>query len=183
MTNTRWSRAGLPAAEGVRWTSGGSGDFEVEAIERAARGTSVILHLREDKTEYLNHWKLKSIIERYSDHISLPIRMQAEQWDAEKSEYVLKDEWETINSANALWSRPKKDVSDEQYTEFYKTLSHDSEAPLAWSQNRVEGSTEYTQLLYIPASAPHDLWNRERKAGFEAAVRKLQAALKRIEAT
>jgi molecular chaperone HtpG len=166
-------RAGLPAAEGVRWTSGGSGDFEVEAIERAARGTSVILHLREDKTEYLNHWKLKSIIERYSDHISLPIRMQAEQWDAEKSEYVLKDEWETINSANALWSRPKKDVSDEQYTEFYKTLSHDSEAPLAWSHNRVEGSTEYTQLLYIPSNAPHDLWNRERKAGIKLYVKRV----------
>ncbi len=166
-------RAGLSAAEGVRWTSGGSGDFEVEAIERAARGTSVILHLREDKTEYLNHWKLKSIIERYSDHISLPIRMQAEQWDAEKSEYVLKDEWETINSANALWSRPKKDVSDEQYTEFYKTLSHDSEAPLAWSHNRVEGSTEYTQLLYIPSNAPHDLWNRERKAGIKLYVKRV----------
>lgn len=166
-------RAGLPAAEGVRWTSGGSGDFEVEAIERPARGTSVILHLREDKTEYLNHWKLKSIIERYSDHISLPIRMQAEQWDAEKSEYVLKDEWETINSANALWSRPKKDVSDEQYVEFYKTLSHDSEAPLAWSHNRVEGSTEYTQLLYIPAQAPHDLWNRDRKAGIKLYVKRV----------
>ncbi len=166
-------RAGLSAAEGVRWTSGGSGDFEVEAIERAARGTSVILHLREDKTEYLNHWKLKSIIERYSDHISLPIRMQAEQWDAEKSEYVLKDEWETINSANALWSRPKKDVSDEQYVEFYKTLSHDSEAPLAWSHNRVEGSTEYTQLLYIPAQAPHDLWNRDRKAGIKLYVKRV----------
>ncbi|MBL0920486.1 MAG: molecular chaperone HtpG [Hydrogenophaga sp.] len=166
-------RAGLPAGDGVRWTSGGSGDFEVEAIERAARGTSVILHLREDKTEYLNHWKLKSIVERYSDHISLPIRMQAEEWDAEKSEYVPKPEWETINSANALWSRPKKDVSDEQYVEFYKTLSHDSEAPLAWSHNRVEGSTEYTQLLYIPAQAPHDLWNRERKAGIKLYVKRV----------
>ncbi|QIM53072.1 molecular chaperone HtpG [Hydrogenophaga crocea] len=166
-------RAGLPAAEGVRWSSGGSGDFEVEAIERAERGTSVILHLREDKTEYLNHWKLKTIIERYSDHISLPIRMQAEAWDAEKSEYVTKPEWETVNSANALWSRPKKDVSDEQYTEFYKTLSHDSEAPLAWSHNRVEGSTEYTQLLYIPAHAPHDLWNRDRKAGIKLYVKRV----------
>ena len=166
-------RAGLPAAEGVRWSSGGSGDFEVEAIERAERGTSVILHLREEKTEYLNHWKLKTIIERYSDHISLPIRMQAEAWDAEKSEYVTKPEWETVNSANALWSRPKKDVSDEQYTEFYKTLSHDSEAPLAWSHNRVEGSTEYTQLLYIPAHAPHDLWNRDRKAGIKLYVKRV----------
>ena len=166
-------RAGLSPAEGVRWTSGGSGDFEVEAIERAARGTSVILHLREDKTEYLNHWKLKSIIARYSDHISLPVRMQKEEWDSEKSEYVLKDEWETVNSANALWSRAKKDISDEQYTEFYKTISHDTEAPLAWSHNRVEGSTEYTQLLYIPAKAPHDLWNRDRKAGIKLYVKRV----------
>jgi len=166
-------RAGLSAAEGVRWSSGGSGDFEVEAIERPARGTSVILHLREDKTEYLSHWKLKSIIAKYSDHISLPIRMQAEAWDAEKSEYVLKDEWETVNSANALWSRPKKDVSDEQYIEFYKNLSHDTEPPLAWSHNRVEGSTEYTQLLYIPATAPQDLWNRDRKAGIKLYVKRV----------
>ena len=166
-------RAGTPASEGVRWISGGSGDFEVEAIERAARGTSVILHLREDKTEYLNHWKLKSIIARYSDHISLPIRMQKEEWDSEKSEYVLKDEWETVNSANALWARPKKDISDEQYTEFYKNLSHDTEAPLGWSHNRVEGSSEYTQLLYIPAKAPTDLWNRDRKAGIKLYVKRV----------
>ena len=166
-------RAGLSAAEGVRWSSGGSGDFEVEAIERPARGTSVILHMREDKTEYLSHWKLKSIIAKYSDHISLPIRMQAEAWDAEKSEYVLKDEWETVNSANALWSRPKKDVSDEQYIEFYKNLSHDTEPPLSWSHNRVEGSTEYTQLLYIPATAPQDLWNRDRKAGIKLYVKRV----------
>jgi molecular chaperone HtpG len=166
-------RAGLNASEGVRWTSGGSGDFEVEAIERAERGTSVILHLREDKTEYLNHWKLKSIIARYSDHISLPIRMQKEEWDSEKSEYVLKDEWEAVNSANALWARPKKDISAEQYIEFYKNLSHDTEAPLAWSHNRVEGSTEYTQLLYIPAKAPVDLWNRDRKAGIKLYVKRV----------
>ncbi|WP_288255057.1 molecular chaperone HtpG [uncultured Hydrogenophaga sp.] len=166
-------RAGLPASEGVRWTSGGSGDFEVEAIERPARGTSVILHLREDKTEYLNHWKLKSIVGKYSDHISLPIRMQEEEWDAEKSEYRLKDEWTTINSANALWARPKKDITDEQYAEFYKNLSYDTEAPLSWSHNRVEGSTEYTQLLYIPAKAPQDLWNRDRKAGIKLYVRRV----------
>ena len=166
-------RAGLSPAQGVRWTSGGSGDFEVETIERAARGTSVILHLREDKSEYLNHWKLQSIIAKYSDHISLPVRMQKEEWDSEKSEYVLKDEWETVNSANALWSRPKKDISDEQYTEFYKAISHDTEAPLAWSHNRVEGSTEYTQLLYIPAKAPQDLWNRDRKAGIKLYVKRV----------
>lgn len=166
-------RAGLPASEGVRWTSGGSGDFEVEAIERAARGTSVILHLREDKTEYLNHWKLKSIVGKYSDHISLPIRMQEEEWDAEKGEYRLKDEWTTVNSANALWARPKKDITDEQYVEFYKNLSYDSEAPLSWSHHRVEGSTEYTQLLYLPAKAPQDLWNRDRKAGIKLYVRRV----------
>ncbi len=166
-------RAGLSPAEGVRWTSGGSGDFEVETFERARRGTSVILHLREDKTEYLNHWKLQSIIAKYSDHISLPVRMQKEEWDSEKSEYVLKDEWETVNSANALWSRPKKDVSDEQYTEFYKAISHDTEAPLAWSHNRVEGSTEYTQLLYVPGKAPQDLWNRDRKAGIKLYVKRV----------
>ncbi len=166
-------RAGLPAAEGVRWTSGGTGDFEVEAIERTARGTSVILHLRDDASDYLDRWKLKSIIGRYSDHISLPILMQKEEWDAEKSEQVLKDEWEAVNSANALWARSKKDVSDEQYAEFYKNLSYDTEAPLAWSHNRVEGSTEYTQLLYIPAKAPQDLWNRDRKAGIKLYVRRV----------
>lgn len=166
-------RAGLPAAEGVRWVSGGTGDFEVENIERPARGTSVILHLRDDAGEYLSHWKLKQIIGKYSDHISLPILMQKEEWDAEKSEYVQQDTWEAVNSANALWARNKKDVSDEQYAEFYKNISYDSEAPLAWSHNRVEGSTEYTQLLYIPAKAPHDLWNRDRKAGIKLYVKRV----------
>jgi molecular chaperone HtpG len=166
-------RAGLPATEGVRWVSGGTGDFEVENIERTARGTSVILHLRDDAGEYLSHWKLKQIIGKYSDHISLPILMQKEEWDAEKSEYVQQDTWEAVNSANALWARSKKDVTDEQYTEFYKNISYDGDAPLAWSHNRVEGSTEYTQLLYIPAKAPHDLWNRERKAGIKLYVKRV----------
>jgi molecular chaperone HtpG len=166
-------RAGLPAAEGVRWVSGGTGDFEVETIERPARGTSVILHLRDSAGDYLDRWKLKSIISKYSDHISLPILMQKEEWDAEKSEQVLLDEWEAVNSANALWARAKKDVSDEQYAEFYKNLSYDNEAPLAWSHNRVEGSTEYTQLLYIPAKAPQDLWNRDRKAGIKLYVKRI----------
>ena len=166
-------RAGLSAAEGVRWTSGGTGDFEVEAIERAARGTSIILHLRDDKSEYLSHWKLKSIIGKYSDHISLPILMQKEEWDAEKSEYVKQDAWEAVNSANALWARSKKDITEEQYAEFYKNLSYDQDAPLAWSHNRVEGSTEYTQLLYIPAKAPVDLWNRDRKSGIKLYVKRV----------
>ena len=166
-------RAGLPAAEGVRWTSGGTGEFEVEAIERAARGTTITLHVRDDKSEFLSHWKLKSLITKYSDHISLPILMQKEEWDAEKSEYVTQDEWEAANSANALWARSKKDISDEQYAEFYKNISYDQEAPLAWSHNRVEGSTEYTQLLYIPAKAPMDLWNRDRKAGIKLYVKRV----------
>jgi molecular chaperone HtpG len=166
-------RAGLPAAEGVRWVSGGTGDFEVETIERAARGTSVTLHLREDAGDYLDRWKLKSIIGKYSDHISLPILMQKEEWDAEKGEQVKLDEWEAVNSANALWARSKKDISDEQYVEFYKNLSYDTQAPLAWSHNRVEGSTEYTQLLYIPAKAPQDLWNRDRKAGIKLYVKRV----------
>ena len=166
-------RAGLPAAEGVRWVSGGTGDFEVETIERAARGTSVTLHLRDDTGDYLDRWKLKSIIAKYSDHISLPILMQKEEWDAEKSAYVKQDEWEAVNSANALWARSKKDISDEQYAEFYKNLSYDTQPPLAWSHNRVEGSTEYTQLLYIPAKAPQDLWNRDRKAGIKLYVKRV----------
>jgi molecular chaperone HtpG len=144
-------RAGLPAAEGVRWVSTGTGDFEVEAIDRVARGTSVTLHLRDDASEYLSHWKLKTIVSKYSDHISLPVLMQKEEWDTEKSEYVKKDEWEAVNSASALWTRSKKDITEEQYTDFYKNISYDQAAPLAWSHNRVEGSTEYTQLLYIPA--------------------------------
>ena len=166
-------RAGAKAEEGVRWVSGGTGDFEVEAITRAQRGTSITLHLREDKTEYLNRWKLKQIIARYSDHISLPILMQKEEWDADKSEYKMLDEWEAVNSASALWSRAKKDVTPEQYTEFYKNLSFDTEAPLSWSHNRVEGATEYTQLLYLPAKAPADLWNRDRKAGIKLYVKRV----------
>ena len=170
-------RAGLKASEGVRWSSTGTGDFEVETITQEARGTHVILHLRDDAEEYLSAWKLKSVINKYSDHISLPIRMRKEEWkDGENDqpgEMVLTDEWETINQANALWSRPKKDVTDEQHAEFYKHISHDFEPPLAWSHNRVEGSTEYTQLLYIPGKAPMDLFNREKKAGLKLYVKRV----------
>ena len=170
-------RAGLPANEGVRWTSGGAGDFEVEAIDRPARGTSVTLHLRDDAEEYLNTWKLKSVIAKYSDHISLPILMRKEEWkegqDNTGGEMVLTDEWETVNQASALWSRPKKDITPEQYQEFYKQISHDNEPPLAWAHNRVEGATEYTQLLYIPSHAPFDLWNREKVAGVKLYVKRV----------
>ena len=170
-------RAGLKPEEGVRWTSTGAGDFEVESITRAQRGTSVTLHLREDAADYLSTWKLKSIIGKYSDHISLPILMRKEEWkegeDNKGGEMVLTDEWETVNQASALWSRPKRDITAEQYQEFYKQISHDHEPPLAWSHNRVEGSTEYIQLLYIPSHAPFDLWNRDKAAGVKLYVKRV----------
>jgi molecular chaperone HtpG len=167
-------RAGLPADQGVRWTSEGTGEFEVEPITRAERGTDVVLHLREDAEEFLSAWKIKSIVSKYSDHISLPIRMPKEEWDAEQSKYVVQDgEWETINKAAALWARPKSEVTDAEYQEFYKQLSYDSEAPLAYTHNRVEGRTEYTQLLYIPAHAPMDLWNRDKRGGVKLYVKRV----------
>jgi len=170
-------RAGLPVAEGVRWSSAGTGDFEVESINRAERGTSVILHLKDDATEYLNTWKLKSIISKYSDHISLPILMKKEAWkegeDGQPGEMVTSDEWETVNQAAALWTRAKKDITQEQYDEFYKQISYDSQSPLATTHNRVEGATEYTQLLYIPAKAPMDLFNRDKAAGVKLYVKRV----------
>ena len=179
-------RAGLQADEGVRWISGGAGDFEVEAISRPQRGTSVVLHLRDDAMDYASAWKLKSIIAKYSDHISLPILMEKEEWkDGElinpsdekggrqPGAMVKTGEWETVNKANASWARAKKDISAEQYDEFYKQISHDSDAPLAHTHNRVEGSTEYTQLLYIPGKAPFDLWNREKSAGVKLYVKRV----------
>jgi molecular chaperone HtpG len=171
-------RAGLKAEEGVRWVSAGAGDFEVETITRPARGTSVILHLRDDASEYLNAWKLKQVIGKYSDHISLPILMEKEEWkegekEGEPGGMVKTGEWETVNKASALWTRPKKDITEEQYQEFYKAISHDHENPLTWAHNRVEGNTEYTQLLYIPAKAPFDLWNRDKKAGVKLYVKRV----------
>ncbi len=166
-------RAGLPASEGVRWVSGGTGEFEVDTIERAARGTAITLHLRDDKTEYLDRWKLKQVIERYSDHISLPIEMPKEEWNEETKTYDIKDEWEAVNSASALWTRSKKDITAEQYKAFYKNISHDFEEPLTWSHNRVEGSTEYTQLLYVPKKARQDLWSRDSKPGIKLYVKRV----------
>lgn len=175
-------RAGVATSDGVRWTSGGTGDFTVEQIEKAGRGTDIILHLREDAADYLESYKVKQIINKYSDHISLPIEMQKEVWQEEEvaegeetkgGQYVKTDEWEAINSASALWTRSKSEVTDEQYVEFYKNLSHDFDAPLAWSHNRVEGNTEYTQLLYIPSKAPHDIFTRESKAGIKLYVKRV----------
>ncbi len=179
-------RAGMKETEAVRWISGGAGDFEVEAITRPARGTSVILHLRDDSLDYAQSWKVKGIINKYSDHISLPIQMEKEEWkDGElinaadenggrqPGGMVKTGEWETVNKANAIWARAKKDISQEQYDDFYKQISHDFEAPLAHTHNRVEGSTEYTQLLYIPGKAPMDLYNREKSAGVKLYVKRV----------
>ncbi len=183
-------RAGLPANEAVRWVSdggaSGGGAFEVESITREARGTSVILHLREDALDYAQAWKVKGIINKYSDHISLPIQMEKEEWkDGElinpsdenggrqPGAMVKTGEWETVNKANAIWARAKKDITQEQYDDFYKQISHDFEAPLAHTHNRVEGSTEYTQLLYIPSKAPMDLWNRDKKGGLKLYVKRV----------
>lgn len=166
-------RAGAAANEAVRWESGGEGDYSVEQIEKASRGTDIILHLREGEDELLSSWKLKSIIRKYSDHISLPIVMRKEEWDEEKKETVLKDELETINQASALWARNKSDITDEQYEEFYKHVSHDFQAPLTHTHNRVEGRSEYTQLLYIPAKAPFDLWDRNKRSGIKLYVKRV----------
>jgi molecular chaperone HtpG len=175
-------RAGEDANEAVRWISGGTGDFEVEQIRKDSRGTDIILHLRDDALEYLESYKVKQIINKYSDHISLPIEMQKEVWQEEESaegeapaggQYVKTDEWEAINSASALWTRNKNEITDEQYTEFYKNLSHDYEAPLAWAHNRVEGNTEYTQLLYIPSKAASNIFTREAKAGIKLYVKRV----------
>jgi molecular chaperone HtpG len=166
-------RAGLKPEEGVRWTSDGTGQFEVENITKAERGTDVILHLREGEDEFLKTWKLKSIISKYSDHISLPILMRKETWDADQATYHLTDEWETVNKAAALWARSKSDITDQEYQDFYKQISYDTEAPLAYTHNRVEGRTEYTQLLYIPARAPFDLWNRDKRGGVKLYVKRV----------
>ena len=179
-------RAGMKTSEGVRWTSGGAGDFEVETIDRAERGTSVTLHLRDDALDYASAWKLKSIIGKYSDHISLPILMEKEEWkDGElinpsdeaggrqPGGMVKTGEWEAANKGNAIWARAKKDITPEQYDEFYKQISHDFQPPLAHTHNRVEGSTEYTQLLYIPGKAPQDLYNREKSAGVKLYVKRV----------
>ena len=170
-------RAGLPSAEGVRWASAGTGEFDVDQIERADRGTSVILHLKDDAADYLNAWKLKGIISKYSDHISLPIEMEKEEWkegeNDQPGEMAKTGEWETVNQAAALWSRAKKDITQEQYDEFYKQISYDHQAPLAHTHNRVEGGTEFTQLLFLPAKAPMDLFNRDKAAGVKLYVRRV----------
>ena len=166
-------RAGLPPEQGVRWSSEGTGEFEVETITRPARGTDVVLHLREGEDDFLSAWRLKSIIAKYSDHISLPILMRKQRWDEEKKAQVDTDEWETVNKAAALWTRSKAEISEAEYQDFYKQISYDSAEPLAYTHNRVEGRSEYTQLLYVPAKAPLDLWNRDKRGGVKLYVKRV----------
>jgi molecular chaperone HtpG len=166
-------RAGLAADQAVRWESAGAGDFTIEPIDKAERGTAITLHLREGEDEFLSSYKLKSVIRRYSDHISLPILMQKEEWNEEKKETVITDELETVNQASALWARSKSEITPEQYQEFYKHVSHDFDEPLTYTHNRVEGRSEYTQLLYIPSHAPFDLWDRNKRGGIKLYVKRV----------
>lgn len=157
--------------EAVKWTSVGEGDFTLETVEKAGRGTDVVLHLRADEDEFLNDWRLKTIIRKYSDHITLPILMQKS--DFQDGETVLLDEVETVNTASALWARAKNDITEEEYHAFYKHVSHDFEAPLSYTHSRVEGKQEYISLLYIPAKAPFDLYDRERRHGIKLYVKRV----------
>ena len=166
-------RAGLPASEGIRWESTGEGDFTVERIDRAQRGTDITLHLREGEDDFLTNWRLKAIIRKYSDHVSLPIQMLKEEWDNESKTLKTGTELETVNQANALWARNKADITDEQYREFYKHITHDVNDPLTWTHNKVEGRTEYNQLLYIPKEAPFDLWDRNKRGGIKLYVKRV----------
>lgn len=166
-------RAGLPASDGVRWESRGEGDFSIETIDRPERGTKITLHLREGEDDLLSSHRLQQIVQKYSDHVALPILMNKEEWDAEKGEMVEQSEAETVNQASALWTRPKSEITDEQYEQFYQHLAHDHQNPLAWTHNRVEGRSEYTQLLYVPAHAPFDLWNRDYRGGLKLYVKRV----------
>jgi molecular chaperone HtpG len=166
-------RAGVGAEHGVRWESEGAGEYTLETVEKPTRGTDVILHLREGEDELLSSWTLHSIIRKYSDHITLPIVMKKEEWDKDKGENVVTEEDETVNQASALWARPKSDITQEQYTEFYKHVAHDFEPPLAYVHAKVEGKQEYTQLLYIPGRAPFDLMEYDKRHGIKLYVRRV----------
>lgn len=166
-------RGGLGKEHGVRWESSGEGDYTIESLEKEGRGTDVTLHLRAGEDELLDGFRLRSIIRKYSDHITLPILMKKEEWSQEKGENVVKDEDEKVNQASALWARPKSEISEEQYQEFYKHVAHDLEPPLAWVHAKVEGKSEYTQLLYLPERAPFDLWDREHRHGIKLYVRRV----------
>ena len=165
-------RAGTPASEGVHWSSKGEGEFEVATIDKAERGTRIVLHLKKDESEFADGWRLRNIIKKYSDHIALPIELpkEAEAVEGEEQPAV---EWETVNRASALWTRPRTEIKDEEYQEFYKHIGHDYENPLSWSHNKVEGKLEYSSLLYVPARAPFDLYQREAPRGLKLYVQRV----------
>ncbi|HHI76760.1 MAG TPA: molecular chaperone HtpG [Gammaproteobacteria bacterium] len=163
-------RAGLPADQGVRWESSGEGSYTIETIDKPQRGTRITLHLREEDAEFADPWRLRGIINKFSDHVAIPIEMRKEADEEEKDK---EPEWEQVNKGTALWMRNKSEISDEEYIDFYKYLTHDFEEPLAWTHNRVEGKQEYTSLLYIPKHAPFDLWDREQKHGVKLYVRRV----------
>ena len=164
-------RTGLTSEHGVRWESAGAGDYTLETVDKPSRGTEIVLHLRDGEDEFLSDYKIKSVIRTYSDHITLPIVMKKSEW--KDGVETPTDEDETVNKASALWARAKKDVTDDEYTEFYKHVAHDFEPPLAWSHNRVEGKQEYISLLYVPSHAPFDLWDREKRHGIKLYVRRV----------
>jgi molecular chaperone HtpG len=182
-------KAGVPADQGVRWVSDGTGKFTTEAITKESRGTSITLHLKEEYAEgednYLDRSKIKQLVNKYSDHINLPIQMRKEVWQEDVreegddsdaplgGEMVVTDEWETVNKANALWTRSSSEIEDEEYIDFYKNVTYDFEEPLAWTHNRVEGRVQYTQLLYIPKKAPMDLYAREQQHGLKLYVKRV----------
>ena len=170
-------RAGLPADQGVKWECSMTGDeagaYTVAQVDKPGRGTEITLHLREGQEDLLSSWKLKSLIRKYSDHIVQPIVMKKEEWNEEQKKQVVTDEDETVNQANALWTRSKNDITDDEYSAFYKHVAHDFEDPLAWTHSRVEGRHEYTNLLYIPKNAPFDLWDRNAKHGIKLYVKRV----------
>jgi len=169
-------RAGLSAAEGVHWSSEGEGEFAVEAVEHAERGTTVVLHLRDDSKDFADPYRLRNLIRRYSDHISFPVQMLEQKMpagDEDEQEEQAEPGYETVNAARALWTRARTEVDDEEYKEFYKHISHDFQDPLVWSHNKVEGKREYSSLLYLPAKAPFDLWNREAPKGLKLYVQRV----------
>lgn len=169
----RSRKAGAPVSAGVEWISGGEGDYTVAEIDHPGRGTEVILHLREEQADLLNGWKIREILRKYSDHIALPIRMVKETWDEEAKAMKATGEEETVNQANALWARPKNEITDDEYKAFYQHVAHDYQEPLTWVHARVEGRHEYTQLLYIPAQAPFDLWDRNARHGIKLYVKRV----------
>jgi molecular chaperone HtpG len=167
-------KAGEPASNGVRWESSGEAEFTVEPLEKATRGTSVILHLKKDEKDFADLWRLRGIVKKYADHISLPVMMEKQDFDGDADKKEKKEkEYEAVNSAKALWTRPRADVSDDEYKEFYKHVTHDYAEPLDWSHNKVEGKLEYTSLLYIPKKAPYDLWHRDGARGLKLYVQRI----------